>query len=101
MESEKILELLKSSNEKISQYVKIEIESKEKFINKTSNFKRIRIIPSNEDLSEIYNEAAKTGITIIADPIIYNGRVELLNYLQEQSISNNYHRFGHVVSLKN
>ena len=101
LESEKILELLKSSNEKISQYVKIEIESKEKFINKASNFKRIRIIPSNEDHSEIYNAAAKTGITIIADPIIYNGRIELLNYLQEQSISNNYHRFGHAVSLKN
>ena len=95
LENERVLEELTSDGD-IAKYVKIEVESKERFINKASNFKRIRIVPSNEDLSAIYKEATKTGIPIINDSVIYNGRVELLNYLQEQSISNNYHRFGHI-----
>ena len=40
--------------------------------------------------------AAFTGISVICDEISVLGRVELLNYLQEQSISNNYHRFGYI-----
>ncbi len=44
----------------------------------------------------IYKEAAKTGFYIARTPVLMEGRLELLHYLQEQSISHNYHRYGNL-----
>ncbi len=44
----------------------------------------------------IYREAAKTGFYISREPVLKEGRIELLQYFQEQSISHNYHRYGNL-----
>ncbi len=41
-----------------------------------------------------YDEAATTGSVILDDPVIAEGRRELLPYLHEQAISVTMHRFG-------
>ncbi len=65
------------------------------FVEKVHLFKRIRVIGKDE--AKIIKEVAvPQGLAVIDDKIIYCGRVELLHYLQEQSISNNYHRFGYI-----
>ena len=43
---------------------------------------------------EYYNEAAKLGSYIAMAQPLAEGRVELLHYLKEQSISYEYHRYG-------
>jgi RHH-type proline utilization regulon transcriptional repressor/proline dehydrogenase/delta 1-pyrroline-5-carboxylate dehydrogenase len=40
--------------------------------------------------------AAATGVYIVDEPVLANGRIELLWYVEEQSISNNYHRYGNL-----
>jgi RHH-type transcriptional regulator, proline utilization regulon repressor / proline dehydrogenase / delta 1-pyrroline-5-carboxylate dehydrogenase len=40
--------------------------------------------------------AAEAAIPIIDDPVLANGRLELLHYLQEISISIDYHRYGNL-----
>ena len=40
--------------------------------------------------------AAVTGAYIARTPVCMDGRVELLQYLQQQSICDNYHRYGNL-----
>jgi RHH-type proline utilization regulon transcriptional repressor/proline dehydrogenase/delta 1-pyrroline-5-carboxylate dehydrogenase len=44
----------------------------------------------------IYREAARRGFTVTRSAVCMEGRIELLHYLQEQSICNNYHRYGNI-----
>jgi len=75
---------------------KIERESEEEFIR---NFKDVdRIIYS--DIAKVsplvFKEAAKIAKFIIRQKPMMEGRLELLNYMQEQSISYSYHRYGNL-----
>lgn len=72
------------------------IESNETFIQRiaTEKFMRIRFISTpSVDLEKKLREQ---GYTIIAGPVLANGRLELLNYLREVSISIAYHRYGNL-----
>ena len=40
--------------------------------------------------------AAETGVYIVDEPVLCCGRIELLWYVEEQSICNNYHRYGNL-----
>jgi len=40
--------------------------------------------------------AAETGLYIASQPVLVAGRLELLWYMQEQSISHDYHRYGNL-----
>ena len=44
----------------------------------------------------IRQAAAETGLFIADEPVLSHGRVELLWYVEEQSISDNYHRYGNL-----
>lgn len=45
---------------------------------------------------EYFRVAAMSGAYIACQPVLANGRVELLQYLQEISISYDYHRYGNL-----
>ena len=60
-----------------------------------NSYKRVRLV-GNLSENILKEAAAPTGLTIISDDVVSVGRVELLHYLQEQSVSNNYHRFGYI-----
>ena len=40
--------------------------------------------------------AAETGLYISQTPVYMEGRIELLQYFQQQSVCNNYHRYGNL-----
>ena len=75
--------------------VKVTVEKEEDFVKKIEKFKRVRFVSKNQS-NLLKQKAAKTGMAVVDDAVIYQGRFELLNYLQEQSVSNNYHRFGYI-----
>lgn len=75
--------------------IKVIVQSEEQFVADIHLYERIRTCKS--DLSDdIYREAAKHGIHIASEAPIAEGRVELLHYLKEQSISHEYHRYGSI-----
>jgi RHH-type proline utilization regulon transcriptional repressor/proline dehydrogenase/delta 1-pyrroline-5-carboxylate dehydrogenase len=55
---------------------------------------RIRMIESPS--KSLLEAAAESAIFIIDDPVLANGRLELLHYLREVSISIDYHRYGNL-----
>lgn len=44
----------------------------------------------------VYEKAAETGFYISRAPVYMEGRIELLQYIQEQAVCNNYHRYGNL-----
>ena len=71
-------------------------ESEDEFLERVRSGKisRIRIAsPSSPALKEA---AATSAVHVIDLPVLANGRLELLNYLREVSISINYHRYGNL-----
>lgn len=45
---------------------------------------------------DVFTAAAEHGVHVARDPVMVEGRIELLHYLKEQSISVNYHRYGNL-----
>lgn len=45
---------------------------------------------------ELRRAAAESGVHLADEPVLEEGRVELLWYLREQSISHDYHRYGNL-----
>ena len=46
--------------------------------------------------AEIFSAAQESGLFLARAPVLAEGRIELLWYLREQSISHDYHRYGNV-----
>ena len=47
---------------------------------------------------KVWEALAAQGVSAYVAPVHSNGRIELLHYLKEQSISNAYHRYGYLGS---
>lgn len=71
-------------------------ENKHSFIDKISQFERIRYFGTSTMQDEIYLEAAKEAKIIARDKPLLNGRFELLLYYNEKALSISYHRYGNL-----
>ncbi|NDV64374.1 proline dehydrogenase family protein [Bacteroides sp. 224] len=72
------------------------VQEEDLFISEMNKYERIRTCSS--DLSEaIYRKAAELGLYIATHKPLSEGRIELLHYLKEQSISYEYHRYGSII----
>jgi RHH-type proline utilization regulon transcriptional repressor/proline dehydrogenase/delta 1-pyrroline-5-carboxylate dehydrogenase len=61
---------------------------------RSSQIHRIRLIePASY---ELHKAAAESNVHIVDDPVLANGRLELLHYLREVSLSIDYHRYGNL-----
>ncbi len=73
------------------------IEESEKHFNervKQGSYSRIRLI--SQPNAHLQQAAAASACCITFAPVLANGRFELLHYLQEVSISTDYHRYGNL-----
>lgn len=57
---------------------------------------RIRYAAPGRVPAEVSRAAAKTGFYIARAKVVMEGRIELLQYFREQSISDSYHRYGNL-----
>ncbi|EMI56610.1 bifunctional proline dehydrogenase/L-glutamate gamma-semialdehyde dehydrogenase [Rhodopirellula sallentina] len=56
---------------------------------------RLRSV-SRLDVGPIRTACAENFVSIIDEPVLADGRIECLRYINEQSISNDYHRYGNL-----
>ena len=61
-----------------------------------ATYERIRFLSAGAVSKDWRAQAAELGYYIATDPVLADGRLELLNYTKEQSISYAYHRFGNI-----
>ncbi len=86
---------------KMASNVKILQESESYFIDRVEQgeLTRVRLLSSPSlKLQEALSSAA---VNVHSDPVLANGRIELLNYLREVSISCDYHRYGNLGTREN
>ena len=57
---------------------------------------RVRYAAPDRVPVAVLEEAAKTGFYISRNKVFMEGRLELLQYFQEQSICDSYHRYGNL-----
>jgi RHH-type proline utilization regulon transcriptional repressor/proline dehydrogenase/delta 1-pyrroline-5-carboxylate dehydrogenase len=48
------------------------------------------------DGDAVRRSCAQAFVTIVDDPVVRDGRIECLRYLNEQSVSYDYHRYGNL-----
>lgn len=76
--------------------IEFSLYTEEDFVEDMHKFDRVRAC--SPDLPDtIYNKAAKLGMHIAHEKPVAEGRIEILHYLKEQSISYEYHRYGSIV----
>jgi RHH-type proline utilization regulon transcriptional repressor/proline dehydrogenase/delta 1-pyrroline-5-carboxylate dehydrogenase len=71
----------------------LKIQSDEEFVQDMENYYRVRCCSADLPMS-YYEQAGKSGKYIATAKPLVEGRLELLHYLKEQSISYEYHRYG-------
>ena len=71
-------------------------ETEEEFIARMGlkTFSLVRL--ANKPSDAIYEAAAEMGCFLNTDPVLATGRLELLHYFHEISLSIDYHRYGNL-----
>lgn len=76
----------------------LKIQTETEFINSMENYERIRTCSSDMSV-EVYKKAAQLGKYIATAKPVVEGRLELLHYLKEQSVTFEYHRYGSITEV--
>lgn len=71
-------------------------ESEESFLQRVRSGKMQRIRMTEHASHALHEAASESGVHIIDEPVLANGRIELLHFLREVAISNDYHRYGNL-----
>jgi RHH-type proline utilization regulon transcriptional repressor/proline dehydrogenase/delta 1-pyrroline-5-carboxylate dehydrogenase len=71
-------------------------ETDKDLIKSMADVNRIRYAAPQRVPHEVFEAAAATGFYIARCRVMMDGRIELLQYYQQQSICNNYHRYGNL-----
>ena len=77
---------------------KVKKQTLQEFIADMKNFERIRTL-TDQLPDEIYVAAAANNQYIASAAPVKDGRIELIHYIKEQSIANEYHRYGSQIEV--
>jgi len=73
----------------------LKLQTEAEFIADMKNYERIRTCSADFSM-EIYKKAAELGKYIALAKPLAEGRLELIHYLKEQSVTFEYHRYGSI-----
>jgi RHH-type proline utilization regulon transcriptional repressor/proline dehydrogenase/delta 1-pyrroline-5-carboxylate dehydrogenase len=88
--------LLGREGKKLLEDVPVIFESDKDLIKRMTKAGRIRYGAPDRVSYDLLREAAKNGLYISRTEVMMEGRIELLQYFREQSVSNDYHRYGNL-----
>ncbi|MCW8838588.1 MAG: bifunctional proline dehydrogenase/L-glutamate gamma-semialdehyde dehydrogenase [Thiovulaceae bacterium] len=71
-------------------------DDEDEVIAKISTVQRVRFLHPDNATQNIYKSIADKAIYIASENFVSHGRLELMHYFIEQSISNSYHRYGNL-----
>jgi RHH-type proline utilization regulon transcriptional repressor/proline dehydrogenase/delta 1-pyrroline-5-carboxylate dehydrogenase len=74
----------------------VHVESEQDVIQAIPEIQRIRYATPDRVPQAVFKAAATTGFYIARAPVLMEGRIELLHYFVNQSICDDYHRYGNL-----
>ena len=87
---------LENSKELFSSNDKLCIQNEETFIKTIKQYERVIFSNISKVSKAVFKESVNTLVFIVRQEPLMEGRLELLNYFSEQSISHSYHRYGNI-----
>ncbi|MCP4746895.1 MAG: bifunctional proline dehydrogenase/L-glutamate gamma-semialdehyde dehydrogenase [Desulfobacteraceae bacterium] len=66
----------------------------------TGNLDRLRFAAASRVPRLVYQAAARHGVYIAREPVLMDGRIEMLHYFMSRTICNTYHRYGNLGARK-
>jgi len=95
--SNPVTEFLKSrEGRRLRGDTRLNFHTDEELIAMMPSVDRIRYASPGRVPYPVFKAAAESGFYIARNNVVMEGRIELLNYFREQSICNNYHRYGNL-----
>jgi len=76
--------------------VAVVIQTDKQLLARLLDIDRIRYAGQDRVPGVVFQAAAQFGFYISRSPVYMEGRLELLQYFKQQSICNNYHRYGNL-----
>ncbi|WP_428739940.1 proline dehydrogenase family protein [Sulfurimonas sp.] len=71
-------------------------EDEDELVESMAKYERIRFLAKKNVSQNIYEKVAPKAIYIAITPFVAHGRVEMMHYFVEQSVTNSYHRYGNL-----
>jgi RHH-type proline utilization regulon transcriptional repressor/proline dehydrogenase/delta 1-pyrroline-5-carboxylate dehydrogenase len=71
-------------------------DSEAVFIDRIPHYERVRFLRPEVVSPALFDAVADRALYIAREPFVAHGRIELMHYFIEQSISNSYHRYGNL-----
>jgi RHH-type proline utilization regulon transcriptional repressor/proline dehydrogenase/delta 1-pyrroline-5-carboxylate dehydrogenase len=72
----------------------VAIESAEQLVARLRSDALLRVLGTADDT--LRSASARHGTHVADEPVLPIGRIELLHYLREQTVSSDYHRYGNL-----
>ena len=91
-----IYTFLQDSKELFTKHDILKKENEEMFLESLAHYDRILYSNSNKVSDGVFQKASESLTFIVRQKPMMEGRLELLNYFTEQSISHSYHRYGNI-----
>ncbi|MGD8387430.1 MAG: bifunctional proline dehydrogenase/L-glutamate gamma-semialdehyde dehydrogenase [Desulfobacteraceae bacterium] len=88
--------LRREGEKRFLQGVHMARQSDEDLVRALDDLARIRYASHDRVSVEVLEAAAERGFYIAREPVLMEGRVELLHYVQNQSVCDMYHRYGNL-----
>jgi len=94
--NEIVKQFLNNSKELLASNDKMIEQDDITFSKTVKDYQRVIYSDINKVPLLVFEEASKTATFIVRQKPMMDGRLELLNYFEEQSISHSYHRYGNI-----
>jgi len=96
LDNELVEFLSKNEGRRLLKETSLVFENDEELKARITDVARIRYARHDRVPNALFEAAAETGFYISCTPVLMEGRIELLQYLQNQSICHTYHRYGNL-----
>lgn len=87
---------LSAPQEYVSWQIPYVVETEEEFVKRISAIDEVKVRLLKTPSYYLIQELSSRGLWVRPASVVSHGRVELLHYLQEQTISHAYHRYGNL-----
>ncbi|MCK9474235.1 aldehyde dehydrogenase family protein, partial [Sulfurimonas sp.] len=96
IKSEELAWLINNSRNILLKEDVLELQSEDELIESMKKAQRIRFLNPKNVTKTIYNALKDEAKHIASEPFVSHGRIEMLHYFIEQSVTNSYHRYGNL-----
>lgn len=96
IESDAFAWLINNSKKILQEEDSLQLQNEEELIESIKKVQRIRFLNPKHVTKKIYDTLKDEAKHISSEPFVAHGRIEMLHYFSEQSVSNSYHRYGNL-----